>query len=120
MPPLRRIFSISAVDLQTIAMGPAVIMPGSVAAGSPSALALDHLENLRCNLVYWKVSIDGNQPPLAGVVLSHRLGLLFVSRQTVPNDFFTVIIPGHQRGTINIAFISDTGWLGVYVVDPST
>ena len=39
---------------------------------------------------------------------------------TGPDDFFPIIIPGHQGGTINIALISDTGWLGEYVVDPST
>src|SRR5216684_5727118 len=127
MLPLRRIFSISDADLQTIAMSSSPIRLSLFSlplihfvAGSPGALALDHLENLLRNLVYRQVSVYGNQPPLAGVVLGHGLGLLFVSRQTVPDDFFTVIIPGHQRRTINIAFISDTGWLGVYVVDPST
>src|SRR5207244_4038542 len=92
----------------------------SVAAGRSGAVALDYLENLLCNLVYWQVSIYGNQPPFARVVFGYRLGLQFVGRQSIPDDFFTVIFAGHQRRTINIASISDTGWLGVDVVDPST
>src|SRR6185312_8164894 len=56
----------------------------------------------------------------ARVVFRYRLGLQFVGRQPVPNDVFAVIFSGHQRRTINIASISNFGWLGVDVVDPST
>ena len=92
----------------------------SLVAGRHPALALDHFENLLGDLVDRQVAIHRNQPPFARVVFGYGLGLQFVGRQSFPDDFFTVIFAGHQRRTINIASISDTGWLGVDVVDPST
>src|SRR6266446_8670591 len=126
MPPLRRIFSISAADLQTIAMIELTILTwfpsilSRLAAGRPGAIALDYLKYLGCNLLYRQVSINRHQPSLARVVFGYWLGLQFIGRQSIPDDFFTVIFAGHQRRTVNIASISDLGWLGVDVVDSST
>src|SRR5450432_2283258 len=118
MPPLRRIFSISAADLQTIAIIHLSYL--LLLTDRHAALALDHFENLLRHLIDRQVAIDRDQPPFARVVLGYGRGLQFVSRQPVADDVFTIIVAGHQRRTVNIASISDTGWLGVDVVDPST
>ena len=67
MPPLRRIFSISAADLQTIMIYRSNFLSDLWITGRHTPLALDHLENLLGDLLDRQIAIDGNQPPFARV-----------------------------------------------------
>ena len=108
MRPLRRIFSISAADLQTIAI-----------LSCAGAVALDLLENLLRHLVHRQTAVHCNQPPFARVVLRHRPGLLLIRGQTFPDHFLAVIIADDQLGTVKVANFIDAGWLKMDVINVS-
>src|SRR5712692_7163872 len=84
------------------------------------AMALNHPENLLRYLISWQVTIHGNQPSFALVVIHHGPGLQLVCLQTFPDYFLAIIVANHQLGTINIAGIGDAGWLEIDVIDVST
>jgi len=66
MPPLRRIFSISAADLRIIAIVHSHVKSGLTAAGySPARKLSMILKICAVTLVYRQVSVHGNQPSFA-------------------------------------------------------
>src|SRR4029077_14254349 len=105
MWPLCRIFSISAGDLQTIAILDVII---------------DNAKNLRGHLVGRQIPIHCLQPPLRPVVFRHGLRLLFERMQTLSDDGLAVVRTNDQLGPIEVTTLIDLGWLKVDVVDPST
>src|SRR5580704_8956221 len=106
MRPLCRIRSISAADLQTIAM--------------LCAKVLNNPEDLGGDFVHRTVTIYCVQSACALVVVRYRGSQSLVSRQTGLNYFKPVIIAGDQLRGINIANFVDMGPLGVNVIDPPT
>src|SRR6516162_4631664 len=109
MRPLRRIFSISAVDLQTIAILAAV-----------AGVGLYGLKNLLGHLIDWQAAIDRDQPPFLLVVLRNRPGLLLVSKQTFANHLVAIIVTGNQLGTVDVTKFIDARWLEMDVVNATT
>src|SRR5579864_4221347 len=102
MRPLFRICSISAVDLQTIAIP-----------------MLNHPENLPSNLSDFQVAVQRNQAAFLLIVFRHRPGLEVIFRQTFPDHFLAIIAADYQRGTVNIANIGDARGLEIDVIDVS-
>src|SRR5580700_6977648 len=102
MRPLARMRSISAVDLQTIAIP-----------------MLNHVEHLPGNLAHGQVAIHRNQASLLLIVFRHRPGLLVIRLQTFPNHFLPIVAADYQRRTVNIADIRDSRWLEIDVIDVS-
>src|SRR5215470_17922269 len=84
--PLRRIFSSSAPDLQTIAM-------------------LNCPEGLSRNFLRRSVAINFPQPPLAAVIIDQGKRLTLVGLQALGDDFLGVVLARHQLRTINIASV---------------
>src|SRR6516165_876492 len=109
MRPLRRIFSISAVDLQTIAILAAV-----------AGVGLYGLKNLLGHLIDWQAAIDRDQPPFLLVVLRYRPGLLLVGKQPFANHLVANIITGNQLGTVDVTKFIDARWLEMDVVNATT
>jgi hypothetical protein len=110
MWPLRRIFSISLADLQTIAMSSCL-----------SVMIFQYPENLRRHLIHRQVAIHRDQPPGALVIVRHRTSLLLKSRDSWLNYFQPVVIAGYQLGTVRfIANVIESGRLEVDVIDPPT
>src|ERR1700685_317057 len=102
MRPLARIRSISAVDLQTIAIP-----------------MLNHPEHLSRDFAYRQVAIHRNQAPLQLIVFRHGPGLHIIRLQTLPDHFLAIIAADYQRRTVNITDIRDARWLEVDVIDVS-
>src|SRR5580700_96100 len=102
MRPLARMRSISAVDLQTIAIP-----------------VLNHVEHLPGNLTHRQVAIHRNQASLLLIVFRHRPGLQVIRLQTFPDHFLPIIAADYQRRTVNIADIRDSRWLEIDVIDVS-
>src|SRR5271167_3041755 len=69
MRPLRRIFSISAADLQTIDI-------------------LYRTKRLRCNRFHRLVAVEFHQPPLGMVVVHQRKRQLLVGLQAFGDNFY--------------------------------
>src|SRR5882762_3294680 len=103
--PLRRIFSISAGDLQIIAILDVVI---------------DDAKNLRGHLVGRQIPIHRLQASLRLVVIRHRPRLEIELVQTLPDHFLAVILADDELASVAITKLVDLGWLKVDVVDPST
>src|ERR1700747_2774564 len=103
--PLRRIFSISAGDLQTIAILDVVV---------------DNAKNLFRHLIGRQIAVHRVQTPLGLVILSYWPRLLIEFVQTRPNHFFTIVVADNQLCAVNVTKLIDLGWLKVDVVDPST
>src|SRR5271170_7945039 len=102
MRPLVRILSISAVDLQTIAIP-----------------MLNHVKHLSGNLAHRMVAVHRNKTPLLLVIFRHRPGLPIIRLQTLPDHFLAIVAADYQRGTVNIANVSDARWLEIDVIDVS-
>jgi hypothetical protein len=102
MRPLFRILSISAVDLQTIAIP-----------------MLNHPENLSGDLSNFQVPVQRNQAALLLIVFRHRPGLEIIFRQTFPDYLLAIVAADYQRGTVNVANISDARGLEIDVIDVS-
>src|ERR1700722_384282 len=102
MRPLLRIRSISAVDLQTIAIA-----------------MLDHPKNLSGDLAHRQIAIHSDQAPLVLIVCRHGPGLQVIGLQTFPDHLLAIIAADYQLGTINVANIGDARGLEVDVIDVS-
>src|ERR1700674_66470 len=102
MRPLFRILSISAVDLQTIAIP-----------------MLYHPENLPGDFANFQVAIHRNQATLLLVIFRHRPGLEVIFQQTFPDHFLAIVAADYQRRTVNIANVRDARWLEIDVIDVS-
>src|SRR5580658_8602838 len=102
MRPLVRIRSISAVDLQTIAIP-----------------VLNHPEHLPRDFANFQLAIHRNQPTLPLVVFRHGPGLQVVRLQALPDHFLTIVAADYQRRTVDIADIRDARWLEIDVIDVS-
>src|ERR1700678_473238 len=111
MRPLCRIRSISAVDLQTIAIPYALVLP---------VMILKNLENLLRALVDRPISIHRDEPASTLVIIGHRTSLLLVGRQTGLNHFQPVVIAGHQLRPVAVTYFIGAGRLEVDVIDPPT
>src|SRR5579863_2665778 len=110
MWPLRRIFSISLADLQTIAM-----------FSCSGVMIFQYPENLRRHLIHWQVAIHRDQAAGALVIVRHRTSLLLKCRESWLNYFQPVVIAGYQLGPVRfIANFIESGRLEVDVIDPST
>src|ERR1700739_4455265 len=110
MCPLRRIFSISLADLQTIAMSSCL-----------GVMIFQYPEDLRRYLIHWQVAIHRDQPPGALVIVRHRTSLLLKGRESWLNYFQPVVIAGYQLGPVRfIANFVESGRLGVDTIDPPT
>src|SRR5664280_2328441 len=99
--PLRRIFSISPEDLQTIAI-------------------LDCLQRLRGHVVGRQITSHFQQSPTAAIIVRQGKCLLFVSLQALNDHFFTIVTPRAQNGAIYITDAGDARWLKVNVIDSPT
>src|ERR1700722_8749362 len=102
MRPLVRILSISAADLQTIAIA-----------------MLNHIEHLPGDLGYFQVAIHRNQSALLLIVFRHRAGLQVIRLQTFPDHFLAIVAADDQLRTVNIADVGDARWLEIDVIDVS-
>src|SRR5580704_11141911 len=102
MRPLARIRSISAVDLQTIAIP-----------------MLNHPKNLSGYLAHRQVAFHRHQAPFLLVVFRYGPGLQVICLQTFPDHFLAIIAADYQLGTVNVANIRDARWLEINVVDMS-
>src|SRR5271167_41989 len=102
MRPLARMRSISAVDLQTIAIP-----------------VFNHPEHLPGDLAHRQVAIHRYQTPLLLVIFRHRPGLQVIRVQTLADHFLAIIAADYQRGAINVANVGDARWLEIDVINVS-
>src|SRR5580700_3444248 len=102
MRPLARIRSISAVDLQTIAIP-----------------MLNHPKNLSGYLAHRQVAFHRHQAPFLLVVFRYGPGLQVICLQTFPDHFLAIIAADYQLGTVDIANVRDARWLEIDVIDVS-
>ena len=98
MWPLCRIFSISAADLQTIAMLRVMIFQYPV--------------NLTGNVVYRQIAVYRNQPACTLIVIRNRTRQLLKCRESWLNYFQPVVIAGLQLRPVRFIanFINRGGW----------
>ena len=101
MRPLRRIFSISDTDLQTIAI-------------------LYCTERLRRNLVDGLFTVDLHQLPSVAVIAHQWKRLPLISLQSLGDNFLVVVRPNNKSPAVDIADAFNFGWLKIDVVNPST
>src|ERR1041385_7131297 len=99
--PARRILSISADDLQTI------------------AIPVDGLQHVLGHLFRGPVAVDFHQTTRLAVIVLHRLSLGIVGVQPFLDDLFVVIMTNFERRTVCVANAGNLGRLEVDVVDPT-
>src|SRR5215469_5340711 len=110
MRPLCRIFSISAADLQTIAIFPFLRL-----------MIFQDPVDLTRDIINRQIAVYANQPARALVIVRHRARLLLERRESWLNHFQPVIIAGYQLRPMRfVTNLIETGWLEVDVIDPST
>src|SRR5580704_12409529 len=102
MRPLVRILSISAVDLQTIAIA-----------------MLNHPKNLSGDFAHRQVAIHRNQATLLLIVFRHGPGLQVICLQTFPDHFLAIVAADYQLGAVNVANVWDARGLEIDVIDVS-
>src|SRR5271170_2212759 len=112
MWPLCRIRSISAADLQTIAM--------CFIKKTLRVMVLKNPEDFFRYNVHRPIAVDGDQSSGAPIIIGHRTSLFLICRDTGLNYFQPVVITGHQLRPVNVAKFIDTGRLEVDVIDPPT
>src|ERR1700750_1343987 len=101
MCPLRRIFSISVGDLQTI----------------------DMLNSTKClphHFFYRQIAIDSHKPSLRGIIVRQGKGLWLVGFQPFFDNVFPVVGAAIQSCTLDVTNAFNFWRLEVNVVDPST
>jgi hypothetical protein len=101
MRPLRRIFSISDADLQTIAI-------------------LYCTERLRRDLIDGLLTIDLHELSSVAVIAHQWKRLPLIGLQPFSNNFFVVVRPNDKSPAVDIADAFNFGWLKIDVVNPST
>src|SRR5512146_3327699 len=99
MRPLRRIFSISPGDLQTIAI-------------------LDCSKYVRRDLFHRLITVHGSESPRSLVILDEGTGLPLVFLQTLDDNFLAVVGPNDKFRPLDIADAVNAWRLIVNVVDP--
>src|SRR5579863_10359738 len=102
MRPLLRMRSISAADLQTIAI-----------------TVLNHIEQLSGNFADRQIPIHRHQPPFVFIVLRHGPGLKVICLKTFPDHFLAIVAADYQWRTVDVTNIRDARWLEIDVIDVS-
>src|ERR1700722_499305 len=102
MRPLLRIRSISAADLQTIAIS-----------------MLDHIKQLSGNFADRQIAIHRHQSPFMLIVLRDGPSLKVIRLETFPDHFLAIVAADNQRRTVNVAEVADARWLEIDVIDVS-
>src|SRR5690349_15289069 len=100
MCPARRILSISAGDLQTIAI-------------------LKHFQRLSGDGFHISLTVNHMQTAHRPVILGQGLRQLLIFLQALSDDALTVVLARDQLCAVHVAYCISSGWLKVDVVDPT-
>ena len=82
-------------------------------------MTVKYAENLRRNFFYLTIRIDRHQPSLYPVIIRYLPGLCLIGSQSFGNDFFAIVFPYYQLGSVHIAHALDQRWLRVDVIEVS-